>query len=91
MICSEYMRKSASIKINKINEIREERITNSIDIDSVTSHVQVTHLRFSTTSVNLLQLVFKIFTSQETKNLLITTKYMRCTTRFLSFRVDGTN
>ena len=100
-----YLNVQDKIDCNKINEIREERIANSIYTGSATSrayvqsscnpleifHYLCKSFTISEHTLGSLTLVFKILTSQEINSLLIRTEYMRCTKRFLSFRVDDTN
>jgi len=93
------------VNCNKITQIREERIANSFYLGSATSRAYVQSssnpleifyylCKLFTTSEHTLRfisLVFRIHTSQETNNLLITTMFLECTKEFLSFRDDNTN
>ena len=93
------------VNYNKITEIREERIANLFYLGSATSHayvqsssnpLEIFHYLcklFITSehTLGFLSLVFRILTSQEMNNLLITTMFLECTEEFLSFRDDNTN
>ncbi|KAL5128581.1 hypothetical protein HKD37_14G040800 [Glycine soja] len=85
--------------------IRKERITNSFYpgsttfcayVQSSSKPLEIFHYlcKLFTTfehTLGSLTLVFRILTSQEANNLLITTVFIRCTKRFLFFRADDTN
>jgi len=93
------------VNCNKITEIREERIVNSFYPGSATScaYVQSSNnpleifhylcklFTISEHTLRFLSLVFRILTSQETNNLLITTMFLECIEEFISFRDDNTN
>ena len=97
MIGSKYRRRNSNLNVqdkincNKINEIREKRIANSIYTGSATfrafvqsssNPLEIFHYLYKSFTVfehtlGSLTLVFKILTSQETNSLLITTEFMR--------------
>ena len=91
--CNFILKKLQQVLCNKITEIREERNANSISTGSTTSHAYVQFssnlleifpylCKFFTVfehNLGSFTIVFKILTSQETNNLLITTEYMKQT------------